>query len=319
MELVNRYIQAVQSYLPLEMQQELAREISAHLYDQLDNQAQLLGRPLGEADIEQVLQQWGHPRQVALQYAPPKPLVSSEWMPLYWQSLKFLLAALFVLQVLKSSMILLEADYFKLLQFMLQLLFGFADDALMAFAAVTLFFYAASFSPQWQRWLSGGQWQLKDLPPVGRGWQRMSGSDLVTDIASCAFLLLLLWHPLWMSADALASLRVTWSAELLSWRPWLSGVLLLSLLMVIAWCWRPYWTRRTLLQNMVLNALLVPTFALLNQQEAMLVATGQPLPALLNVANVDQIARICCLLAAAYLSYELLRDARRYYLLRQVG
>jgi hypothetical protein len=319
MELVERYIQAVQRYLPQAMQPELAREISAHLYDALDAQAMQLGRALNEADIEQVLQQFGHPRQVALQYAPPKPLVSSEWMPLYWQSLKFLLAALFVVHVLKSSMILLEADYFKLLQFMLQLLFGFVDDALLAFAAVTLFFYAASLSPQWQRWLSESQWQLKDLPPVGRGWQRMSGSDLVTDIASSAFLLLLLWHPLWMSAETLATLRVTWSAELLSWRLWLSGLLLLSLLLVISWSWRPYWTRSTVLQNIVLNALLVPTFALLNQQDALLVATSQPLPALLTVEGLDRVARICCLVAAAYLSYELLRDAKRYYLLRQVG
>lgn len=145
MGLVNRYVQAVQSYLPAAQQQELGREISAHLLDQLDNAAQQQGRPLSSTEIEQLLQQWGHPRRIAMQYAPPKPLVSSELMPLYWQSLKYLLGALFVLQVLKSSLTLLEADYFKLLQFLLQLLFGFADDAMLAFAGVTLFFMPAAF------------------------------------------------------------------------------------------------------------------------------------------------------------------------------
>jgi hypothetical protein len=315
MELVNRYVQAVQSYLPAAQQQELGREISAHLFDALDNQAQLQGRPLSSIEIEQLLQQWGHPRLVAMQYAPPKPLVSSELMPLYWQSLKYLLGALFVLHVLKSSLTLLEADYFKLLQFLLQLLFGFADDAMLAFVGVTLFFYAASFSPQWLRWCSGGHWQIKDLPPVSRPWQRIAGSDIITDIATSAFLLLLLWYPLWMSFDAMASLRITLSTELQLWRPWLSGLLLLSLLAAVGWAWRPYWTRFTLGLNVLLNLLLALSFAALSQQDALLAATTQPLPALLTLAELDRVVRIGCLMASLYLLYEMVRDLRRWLLL----
>lgn len=319
MELVNRYVQAVQSYLPAAQQQELGREISAHLLDQLDNAAQLQGRPLHNAEIEQVLQQWGHPRLVAMQYAPAKPLVSSELMPLYWRSLSYVLGALFVLHVLKSSLTLLEADYFKLLQFVLQLLFGFADTALLAFASVTLLFYGASFSPQWQGWLSGAHWQIKDLPPVSHPWQRIAGSDIITDIASSAFLLLLLWHPLWMSFDTLASLRITLSAELLLWRPWLSGLLLLSLLAAVGWAWRPYWTRRVLALNVLLNLLLALSFAALSQLDALLAATAQPLPALLTLADLDRVVRIGCLLASLYLLYEMVRDLRRYWLLGQTS
>lgn len=315
MELVNRYVQAVQSYLPAAQQQELGREISAHLLDQLDSAAQQQGRPLSSTEIEQVLQRWGHPRLVAMQYAPPKPLVSSELMPLYWQSLSYVLGALFVLHVLKSSLTLLQAEYFKLLQFLLQLLFGFADTALLAFASVTLLFYGTGFSPQWQRWWSGSHWKIKDLPPVSRPWQRIAGSDIITDIASSAFLLLLLWHPLWMSFETLATLRITLSAELLLWRPWLSGLLLLSLLAAVGWAWRPYWTRRALGLNVLLNLLLALSVAALSQQDALLAATAQPLPALLTLADLERVLRLSCLLAALYLAYEVIRDLRRWRLL----
>ena len=68
MELVERYISAVQRYLPEEKRQDIGRELSAHLLDQLEAQQDELGRKLTNDEVAATLQHWGHPRQVAMTY-----------------------------------------------------------------------------------------------------------------------------------------------------------------------------------------------------------------------------------------------------------
>lgn len=66
---------------------------------------------------------------------------------------------------------------------------------------------------------------------------------------------------------------------------------------------------------MLLNLLLALSFAALSQQDALLAATTQPLPALLMLAELDRVVRIGCLMASLYLAYEVVRDLRRWRLL----
>ena len=111
MELVTRYVSAVARYLPEADKAAISRELDADIQDKIEHQAQSLGRALSDNEIALLLQQWGNPRHVAAQYAPPVALVSSELMPLYWQVLKFVLAFLFVLQILQSGMTMLQAEH----------------------------------------------------------------------------------------------------------------------------------------------------------------------------------------------------------------
>jgi hypothetical protein len=97
-----------------------------------------LGRKLTDDEVAATLQLWGHPRQVAATYVPPTPLVSSELMPVYKQTLIYVFGLIFLLQCLGSSIHFLQTDYFKTLQFLMQLLFGFFDSAATAFMVVTL-------------------------------------------------------------------------------------------------------------------------------------------------------------------------------------
>jgi hypothetical protein len=316
MELVDRYIQAVQRYLPKENRADIGRELSSHLLDQLESQQDDLGRPLTEQEVAATLQSWGHPRQVAAKYVPPTPLVSSELMPVYKQTLIYVFGLIFLLQCLGSGMALLQADYLKILQFFLQLLFGFFDTAATAFMVVTLVFYAYSASGADDSWLLSKQWRAQDLPPVSRSWQQMSTTDLLTDLATSAFLLLILWPSLWMSAETLASTRVAFNPLLQQWFPGLTALLVTALLVNLYWAFRPYWTKTSLSINAGLNILFSISFLALWLSSSLLVATDNPLPRLLTIADLDRVARNICLFAGLFCLYEVGRDL---YRLRQLS
>ncbi len=311
MELVERYIHAVQRYLPEDKRTDIGRELSSHLLDQLESQQDELGRKLTEHEVAATLQHWGHPRQVAATYIPPTPLVSSELMPVYKQTLIYVFGLIFILQCLGSGIQMLQADHFKLLQFLLQMLFGFFDTAATAFMVVTLLFYAYSSADADHSWLLSKQWRVQDLPPVSRPWQQMNASDLLTDLATSAFLLIILWYPLWMSAETIASVRVALNPELQQWVPWISAFLLLSVVANLWWVLRPYWTKLTLSINVVLNLLFCVSFLAIWGSSTVLVGTENPLPTLLTIADLNRVLRGIILFAGLFCLYEVGRDLYR--------
>ena len=316
MELVERYISAVQRYLPEDKRSDIGRELSAHLLDQLEGQQDELGRKLTHDEVAATLQQWGHPRQVAMKYLPPTPLVCSELMPVYKQTLIYVLGLIFVVQCLGSSMQLLRADDFKIIQFIFQLIFGFFDSAATAFLVVTLVFYAYSASDADQSWLLSNRWRVQDLPPVSRPWQQMNMTDLVTDVTTSIFLLLLLWPSWWMSKDILATTRVMLAPELQQWVPLFSTFLVLAVLANFWWIIRPYWTRLTLSINIVLNLVFCISFLALWNWSTVLVGTDNPLPRLLTLDDVNRVVRGIVVFAGLFCLYEVGRDL---YRLRQLA
>jgi len=316
MDLMERYISAVQRYLPEDKRQDIGRELRAHLLDKLEAQQDEYNRKLTDAEVAATLQQWGHPRQVAMTYVQPTPLVSSELMPAYKQTLVYVLGLIFLLHCLGSSMTLLQADYFKLVQFIFQLIFGFFDAAATAFMVVTLVFYAYSVSGAEQSWLLEYRWRVQDLPPVSRPWQQMRLSDLLTDLATSAFLLLLLWPSWWMSAETLASIRVMLVPELQPWVPMASAFLVLAVINNLWWLFRPYWTPLTLSINMGLNLVFCIGFFALWGWSTVLTGTENPLPKLLTIDDLNRVVRGILLFAGLFCLYEVGRDL---YRLRQLS
>tara|TARA_R110002072_G_scaffold170552_2_gene324208 strand:+ start:148419 stop:148751 length:333 start_codon:yes stop_codon:yes gene_type:complete len=82
MDLVQRYVAAVQRELPENKRAEIGRELNANIMDQVDALAEEKGA-LSNTDIVGLLKQMGHPRKVAQQFVPPKPLIRPDYMPLY--------------------------------------------------------------------------------------------------------------------------------------------------------------------------------------------------------------------------------------------
>lgn len=317
MELVQRYVSAVQRYLPEEQQAAIGRELSADIADKIAHQSEEAGRRLTDSEIAALLQQWGHPRRVASQYVPPLPLVSSELMPLYWQVLKLVLALLFVWQVLGASMALLQAEQLRPVQFILQLTVGFFDEAATAFMVITLIFYAQQFGGPLQGWVQQAKWQATDLPPVERPWQQIGLGDSITELATTGFLLLLFWYPLWMPAETLAGLRVVLSDVVQQQRPVITVLLLLSVAFSI-WCWlKPYWQQAKLWVNLALNLAFICLLVWLASLDAIVAGTAQPLPELLELSDINRVLKHSAWLVGLYLLYETGRDLYRLWQLKK--
>ena len=68
MDLINRYVGAVKQFLPSGQQQDISREISESLREQMDDRAAELGRPLTEAEQAALIKAYGHPVVVAGRY-----------------------------------------------------------------------------------------------------------------------------------------------------------------------------------------------------------------------------------------------------------
>lgn len=70
MDLLERYVSAVKTFLPKAHQEDIAQELTTNIQAQMEDREAELGRPLSEAEQEAILQQLGHPLLVAGRYQP---------------------------------------------------------------------------------------------------------------------------------------------------------------------------------------------------------------------------------------------------------
>src|ERR1700692_2777164 len=68
MELVDRYLKAVGSYLPAAQRDDITKELSENIRSEIEDKEAELGRPLNEAEQEAILKKQGHPLLVAGRY-----------------------------------------------------------------------------------------------------------------------------------------------------------------------------------------------------------------------------------------------------------
>jgi len=102
MELIDRYVQAVGTYLPRAQRSDIVDELSEDLRCEVDDRERSLGRPLTESEEEAILLQRGHPMTVAGAYMPQRFLIGPALLPAYTFVLKLVIAvfaAIFMLVV----------------------------------------------------------------------------------------------------------------------------------------------------------------------------------------------------------------------------
>ncbi len=225
MELLERYLDAITVELPEEKQTDIIRELRANLLDLVDAVREEKGSELTESELSQLLQQQGHPVDVAQRYAPDLPLVAAEDMPLYRSVLWHSAAVVAVLVLLKGLTGLIHADSLNPIRLFISMAYNFFDQFATVLLVVTAIFYGAAHAGWTVKWRQR-RWQVADLPKFPRARIRLS--DTITDLASDAFLLLLLWTPFWMSTEAQANLPVQLTAESEIWRYVLTGLAIIS-------------------------------------------------------------------------------------------
>ena len=75
MDLLDRYLDAVQRHLPWDRQDDILAELRANLESQLEDKEEELGRPLTKEEAEAWLKKIGPPIQVAGRYKPDRKSV----------------------------------------------------------------------------------------------------------------------------------------------------------------------------------------------------------------------------------------------------
>lgn len=100
MELVDRYLQAVSSWLPKGQQEDIVAELSEDLRSEIEEKERALGRPLDEAALCALLERRGHPMWLAEAYLPHRYLIGPSVLPLYWRALKIAIPCIVAVFVL---------------------------------------------------------------------------------------------------------------------------------------------------------------------------------------------------------------------------
>lgn len=310
MELVERYIAAVQRELPEAKREDIGRELKANILDQLD--ALTDGETPDNQQVEQVLLQMGRPQQVARQFVPAKPLIAAEAMQSYLYTLYIVLGVLFVIQVLGSTVAWLDGD-FGLLLYLKSVLSGFLGDACLAFTAITLGF---ALSGKQAAPADNTSWQPAKLPPVEAPWQHISMQDIFTNLATYAFLLVVVWYPATLSPAELAQKSVLLSENARSLLGWCTPVLIAGIALCLWQLRERYWNRTMQLANVTLNVLSIAILVYLAFNGPLLqINTGR----WVEVIGWERLYRAMTyglLIAACFPAWEVLRDVRRLWLHR---
>src|SRR5882724_4851926 len=92
MKLLERYLQAVRTYLPMSQQEDILKELRENLRGQIEDRESALGRALNEDELAEILKKHGHPLLVATRYRQSRHLIGSTLFPFYWLVMKIILA-----------------------------------------------------------------------------------------------------------------------------------------------------------------------------------------------------------------------------------
>lgn len=306
MELLKRYIAAVQRHLPDDKKDEIGRELEANIMDQLESRAE--HEPLTNDVVAAVLKQMGHPKQVAMEFAPSKPLISTTYLPTYKYTIYIVLGVLFVIQVINSTINWMSAD-FGLVLYIKSILSGIVRDGSFAFTAITLTYILISAKNTGNDEPLKQNWQPQNLPAVGPSWQNISLQDIFTDLATYAFLLSIIWYPTLFNAPHSSWLTDS-ALQVLMWAsPLIIGGIALTL-----WQLKErYWNRRMQWINIVLNSGFVIILLYLAMSGLVFDTQSWGRMIELDIDNILRAISVTLVIIACFPAYEIIRDARRLY------
>jgi hypothetical protein len=188
--LVPRYVQAVKRYLPASIREDAATELTSILEDKLADAEDRKNAPLTEAEVEQMLREFGHPYKVAVGYFPIPNLVSQRAYPLYRRALAFSLIAHFL--------VVLEVTLFRIARYdgswALALVPSFLGDVinalLVGFLLITVVFHYLGDLINSTPWV--WRWSPSKLPQLDEPWANIliSGTFISIITAVCCLALL---------------------------------------------------------------------------------------------------------------------------------
>jgi len=269
MELVDRYLQAVEGYLPPASAQDIVAELKDSLLSQIEERERELGRELTADEQQVVLKQSGHPMLVAGRYLPQQYLIGPNVFPFWWLALRLMLTIVGLVYVVLAGVAIVSSG--NPIQALFQAAFGFAETALVYIAVITVVFWLLEHYQVRMGFLDN--WQPKKLAPIkGRSQIKRSESLFVLVVS----VLFVFWWCGWLKFPALFYHNGQASAYTLSpaWAPYWWGILALAVtdagLAVVNFI-SPWWKWDRLLLRILLNVIGIGLATVLFQQEILIV------------------------------------------------
>lgn len=183
MSLLDRYVNAVRTYLPKEQQDDIVKELSENIQAQMDDREAELDRPLTEAEQDAILQQHGHPMIVAGRYQRSqgtlvfgRQLIGATLFPFYVRTLWFTMGISLAIYLIVLVALTASGNPITFEGVMSSILL----QIVVQFGIVTLIFVAADHS------LPMTRWDAQSLPaprPAARKVQQVSRLESIAQIS----------------------------------------------------------------------------------------------------------------------------------------
>ncbi|MCH8492143.1 MAG: hypothetical protein LAT53_02740 [Idiomarina sp.] len=308
MDIVERYIAAVQRELPEQKREDIGRELNANILDKIEALEAQKGA-VTDTEVAEVLYEMGSPRSVALQFCPPTPLIATWIMPLYLNTLYVVLGVLFLLSLIGVTSNWLSGTQMSLLLFMKSLASEFLNHAYFAFTAITIGFAVIGRKPKNEE-PQTCTWSPEKLPPAGKSWQHISLQSIFSDLATMLFLVMLIWYPLWQSNSGAQSI---FTPEVLTILLWFTPVILVAIAHSIWQLRVRLWNRTMLLLNIAVSTafLLVSLWIMLNTP--ILRIYSEAWEGAVSIASIERSIFVVVFVVAIIAAYEVIRDTRRLF------
>jgi len=189
MELIERYLQAVNFWLPNRQAGDILAELSDDLRSQVEEQEAELGRALNESEIEATLKRCGHPMLAGGRYLPQQYLIGPALFPTYWLLIKIIfLWILIPVFLLVVGPIVFVASSDDTLSIVGSLWGSFWITAFMALCTITVLF--ATLERYQVKVSLFEKWNPAKLPPLRTGRRIPRSSSIVEIVFS---VLAILW------------------------------------------------------------------------------------------------------------------------------
>lgn len=190
MDLVERYVNAIRTFLPKAQQDDIVKELAGNIRAEMDDREDELGRPLTEGEQEAILRQHGHPMLVAGRYQPNqgsvvfgRQLIGTALFPFYLRVLGIAMGISFAIYLIVLSALIVSGN---------PVTFGGTLNAIVLqvffqFGAVTLIFAGV------EQYLPSMHWDARSLPTPSPARKRNEVSRLGSIAQIVVLLVLLVW------------------------------------------------------------------------------------------------------------------------------
>jgi len=315
MDLIERYLQAVNFALPEAEREDIIKELRDSIFSQVEEKESSLGRPLNEDEVVELLKKMGSPLQLASRYRKPRQLISSTLFPIYWKVLQLSLgAALLVHAAVSIGM----AASGKTFSDSLGALLHYPAAAIVVFAWVTLVFAAAEYfggKCNIPGLNIGERWDPRTLPPVTKEKPRKSRFELIAQLVAQTFFgvwwLAGLQYQYLIMGPGYAFLR--FAPVWLRIYPLFVGMVVIDLALTAIRIARPQWTQGELIHGLVMGGLrLVVFYFLLNAPELVVATDPYSVQFQDVVRKLNPIAHMGLLVAAIVSVLNIIRSAVQF-------